>query len=96
MGLSEICKVYQQTGVCPKRDYCVYAHGKHEMRVKPKCQMCFKWQAGYCPFMDDSAQCVFAHGEDEFRPELTEIYLVRRTMDCYDLSDFVSVCRLTR
>merc|ERR1719370_608787 len=37
--------------------------------------MCFKWQAGYCPFMDDSAQCVFAHGEDEFRPELTEIYL---------------------
>ena len=75
-SVSEICKVYQQTGVCPKRDYCVYAHGKHEMRIKPKCQMCFKWQSGFCPFMTDSSQCVFAHGEEEYHPEFADVYLV--------------------
>ncbi|CAH1787221.1 unnamed protein product [Owenia fusiformis] len=63
-----MCQAWQQTGVCKKRDDCIFAHGKTELRKLPKTQMCNNttfFKTGRCPY---GASCVFAHSSDELQP----------------------------
>jgi len=61
---TEICRSYAEFGLCRYGKSCRFAHGRGELRVKPKphwkykTAMCKKFLAGYCPY---GSRCNFVH-----------------------------------
>ncbi len=62
---TELCKYFEINGYCKYGDYCAYAHGKENLRLKvtntsayrtKKCVQFF--ENGYCPY---GGRCQFAH-----------------------------------
>jgi len=65
---TEICRSWAQFGMCQYGLNCHFAHGRGELRVKPKphfrykTEMCKKFLAGYCPY---GSRCCFVHHPNE-------------------------------
>lgn len=68
---TELCKNFEETGKCNYGKKCEFAHGKMELKEKPKtlnnprykstaCSMFF--DDGYCPY---GRRCIFKHDERE-------------------------------
>lgn len=61
---TELCRSYQENGVCKYGDKCQFAHGSHELRSmqrhpKYKTELCRTFHAaGYCPY---GPRCHFVH-----------------------------------
>merc|ERR550534_3356748 len=65
---TEICRSWAKFGLCPYGLSCRFAHGRAELRVRPKphwkykTEMCKKYLAGYCPY---GSRCYFVHKPNE-------------------------------
>jgi len=61
---TEMCRSWAKFGLCPYNENCRFAHGREELRVRPrphwkyKTEMCKKFLAGYCPY---GPRCNFVH-----------------------------------
>jgi len=61
---TEMCRSWAKFGLCPYGENCRFAHGRDELRVRPrphwkyKTEMCKKFLAGYCPY---GSRCSFVH-----------------------------------
>jgi len=61
---TEMCRSWAKFGLCPYGENCRFAHGREELRVKPrphwkyKTEMCKKFLAGFCPY---GSRCSFVH-----------------------------------
>ncbi|KAI6646770.1 Protein TIS11 isoform X10 [Oopsacas minuta] len=64
---TEICRSYEESGICKYGDKCQFAHGQDEVRTtnrhpKYKTQMCRTFHSwGYCRY---GPRCHFIHNED--------------------------------
>jgi len=65
---TEMCRSWSTFGLCPYGESCRFAHGRCELRVRPrphwkyKTQLCKKFLAGYCPY---GSRCSFVHMPNE-------------------------------
>jgi len=65
---TEICRSWAEFGLCPYGSSCRFAHGRGELRLRPKphwkykTEMCKKYISGYCPY---GSRCYFVHKPDE-------------------------------
>jgi len=65
---TEICRSWAKFGLCPYGLSCRFAHGRGELRVRPKphwkykTEMCKKYLSGYCPY---GSRCYFVHNPTE-------------------------------
>jgi len=65
---TEICRSWRKFGVCIYGDFCRFAHGSNELRVRPKphrnykTELCKKFLSGFCPY---GARCCFVHNPNE-------------------------------
>merc|ERR1719184_571265 len=61
---TKICERWKRYQFCRYGTRCCFAHGSHELRLKPnphpkyKTEMCKKFRAGYCPY---GSRCCFIH-----------------------------------
>ncbi|XP_007537325.1 mRNA decay activator protein ZFP36L2 [Erinaceus europaeus] len=68
---TELCRPFEESGVCKYGDKCQFAHGGHELRSlarhpKYKTELCRTFHtAGFCPY---GPRCHFIHNADERRP----------------------------
>jgi len=71
---TEMCRPYQEHGVCKYGEKCQFAHGTEELRSvnrhpKYKTDMCRTYHSvGFCPY---GPRCHFIHALDELRPAPT-------------------------
>lgn len=78
---TELCKHYKRG--CRKGDSCPFAHGNHELMIRPdlrKTSMCQDFANGICPFRAED--CEFAHT----RTELQATNFYRKTVLCKDFA----------
>lgn len=67
---TELCRPYEEFGVCKYGDKCQFAHGMAELRSlarhpKYKTELCRTYHtAGFCPY---GPRCHFVHNEEEAR-----------------------------
>lgn len=67
---TELCRPYEESGICKYGDKCQFAHGIHELRAlarhpKYKTELCRTYHTiGFCPY---GPRCHFIHNEDEKR-----------------------------
>jgi len=65
---TEICRSWAKFGLCPYGLSCRFAHGRGELRLRPKphwkykTEMCTKYLSGYCPY---GSRCYFVHKPNE-------------------------------
>jgi len=65
---TEICRSWAKFGLCPYGLSCRFAHGRGELRLRPKphwkykTEMCKKYLSGYCPY---GSRCYFVHKPNE-------------------------------
>ncbi|XP_030400293.1 mRNA decay activator protein ZFP36L2-A-like [Gopherus evgoodei] len=68
---TELCRTYEESGVCKYGAKCQFAHGAGELRglsrhPKYKTELCRTFHtAGFCPY---GSRCHFIHNADEQRP----------------------------
>jgi len=68
---TEMCRPFQENGVCKYGEKCQFAHGHQELRTisrhpKYKTDMCRTYHSvGFCPY---GPRCHFIHSLDELRP----------------------------
>merc|ERR1719397_1290481 len=61
---TEMCRGWMESGSCSYGNSCCFAHGRHELRIKPKrhwkykTKLCTKFLSGYCPY---GSRCCFVH-----------------------------------
>jgi len=61
---TEMCRGWMELGSCTYGNRCCFAHGRHELRIKPKrhwkykTKLCTKFLSGYCPY---GSRCCFVH-----------------------------------
>lgn len=60
---TELCRNYTKFGCCKYGDYCMYAHGPHQLMPKSvphnyRTKMCKHYTSGYCPYGN---RCQFLH-----------------------------------
>lgn len=67
---TELCRPFEESGVCKYGDKCQFAHGGHELRnlvrhPKYKTELCRTFHTvGFCPY---GPRCHFIHNADEAR-----------------------------
>jgi len=67
---TELCRSWVKFGLCPYRENCRFAHGRAELRMRPKLhwkyktELCKKFLAGYCPY---GSRCSFVHLTNDWR-----------------------------
>lgn len=90
---TELCDTYEEFGECPYGPRCRYAHGKHELKEKPKIAqpsayktvLCkhFWGRNSICPYGN---KCKFVHGEangiDENKANEIRKHKKYKTKDC--------------
>lgn len=65
---TELCRPYEEFGVCKYGDKCQFAHGAHELRSlsrhpKYKTELCRTYHTvGFCPY---GPRCHFVHNQEE-------------------------------
>lgn len=68
---TEMCRTWEETGVCKYGAKCQFAHDRRELRALPrhpryKTEICKTfWQQGTCPY---GKRCCFIHDEYEAKP----------------------------
>ncbi|CAH0560362.1 unnamed protein product [Brassicogethes aeneus] len=68
---TELCRPYEEFGVCKYGDKCQFAHGMSELRSlarhpKYKTELCRTYHTvGFCPY---GPRCHFVHNQDEVAP----------------------------
>ncbi|KAL1138527.1 hypothetical protein AAG570_008590 [Ranatra chinensis] len=67
---TELCRPFEESGMCKYGDKCQFAHGEHELRglvrhPKYKTELCRTFHTvGFCPY---GPRCHFIHNADEAR-----------------------------
>jgi hypothetical protein len=67
---TELCRPFEENGMCKYGDKCQFAHGEHELRglvrhPKYKTELCRTFHTvGFCPY---GPRCHFIHNADEAR-----------------------------
>lgn len=73
---TELCRPFQENGVCKYGDKCQFAHGRDELRSisrhpKYKTDLCRTYHSvGFCPY---GPRCHFIHNLDEVKPAALDL-----------------------
>jgi len=79
---TELCRSWVKYGLCPYRENCRFAHGRAQLRMRPKLhwkyktELCKKFLAGYCPY---GSRCNFIHMTNDWRRALSRMRRSVRT-----------------
>lgn len=79
---TELCRPFEEVGICKYGDKCQFAHGMNELRSlarhpKYKTELCRTYHTvGFCPY---GPRCHFVHNQDEVMQKSVGILAARTT-----------------